>query len=216
MAKRVGAKARIFKPGKLLPPEGFHFMPDGSLMKNIDHKNEPENTVASLEEDALGRQDYKPSELESLSKSLDKVATAADELNLPDFDDAESAVFNDNALHSSVYGEIANHVGAETAAMMVYYLGNNPSEVEAWRNLLLSGNLNAVYAKIGALGAKVEAAKQSLKAKKAEKPQHDPVVTEKGDASANAVQSKLDKLAQTDPQAYVKAMREARRAARNR
>tara|TARA_R100001591_G_scaffold55977_1_gene65780 strand:+ start:319 stop:996 length:678 start_codon:yes stop_codon:yes gene_type:complete len=68
MAKRVGAKARIFKPGKLLPPEGFHFMPDGSLMKNIDHKNEPENTVASLEEDALGRQDYKPSELESLSK----------------------------------------------------------------------------------------------------------------------------------------------------
>jgi len=68
MARRIGAKARIFKPGKLIPPEGFHYMPDGTLMKNIDHKNEPENTVAALEEDALGRQDYKPSELESLSK----------------------------------------------------------------------------------------------------------------------------------------------------
>ena len=68
MAKRVGARARILKPGKLVAPEGFHFMKDGSLMKNIDHKNEPTNTVQALEEDALGRQDFKPSELESLSK----------------------------------------------------------------------------------------------------------------------------------------------------
>ena len=68
MAKRINAKARIVKPGKLRPPEGFHYMPDGTLMKNIDHKNEPQNTVQALEEDALGRQEFEPSELESLAK----------------------------------------------------------------------------------------------------------------------------------------------------
>lgn len=148
------------------------------------------------------------------AEKLSEYGNAIEELNLPNYEEIEGRVFNDSALPDYALAELSVQLDPKDVAKITYHLGHNKELLNRLSDQVKTGQNLKFFAEIGALQNKIQAAEQQAKAKRVQVGDKDEVVSIDGNQSIDAVESKLKKLAQTNPEEYVKAMKAARQAKR--